>query len=188
MSVSTYQRPVAGKPVTNTIVQNARTPKLKVKFSNVIKPFFYPNSQNVPRFSITCIVDPDQHMEFISKIQKLESSEYIIDSQTLKDDVIKDNLGHIVTSGLHLMKFQTRDRIPVFRMNATGQKTPVNMISEIPYGDEIIIVFDVLRYTKKVAPGLPNKGVSYQPKTIYLVTEKPESEQVPIEQQTEYEF
>lgn len=163
-----YQRPVAGQAVTSIIFQNAKTPRVKVKFSNVVNPFRYPNSPTIDRWSITTIFHPDKHFEFIGQIEKLEAKEDIKDSQTLKDDVIKDREGQIVKSGNFIMKFQTRDKIPVIVMKPGFPQVPAELKQEIAFGDEVIILFDVLRYTKKGLASDANKGVSYQPKMIYL--------------------
>lgn len=163
-----YQRPVAGQAVTSVLHKDAKTPKFKVKFSNVVNPFYYPNSPTIPRWSITCTVDPEVDAEFIQKIEKLESKESIQGSQTLKDDVYKDREGQIVKSGKYIMKFQTRDKIPVIVMKAGFPSVPAELKQEIAFGDSVMIVFDVIRYTKKGLSIDMSKGVSYQPKLIYL--------------------
>lgn len=163
-----YQRPVAGQAVTSILYKDAKTPKLKVKFSNVVNPFNYPNSPTVPRWSITCLLDPELDVEFISKIEKLEAKESIQGSQTLKDDVFKDREGQIVKSGKYIMKFQTRDKIPVIVMKPGFPQIPAELKQEIAFGDSVILIFDIVRYTKKGVSIDMNKGVSYQPKMIYL--------------------
>ena len=47
-------------------------------------------------------------------------------------------------------------------------QTPVELQDEIRSGDEVVVVFDVLRYTKKNPKGGYGRGISYQPKMIYL--------------------
>lgn len=165
-----YQRPVAGQAVTSILYKDAKTPKIKVKFSNIINPFRYPNSPTIPRWSITCLLDPgiESDHEFIGKIEKLEAKESIQGSQTLKDDVFKDREGQIVKSGKYIMKFQTRDKIPVIVMKPGFPQIPAELKQEIAFGDSVIIVFDVVRYTKKGVSIEMNKGISYQPKMIYL--------------------
>lgn len=163
-----YQRPVAGQPVTSILYKDAKTPKLKVKFSNVVTPFHYPNSPSVPRWSITCLLDPEKDHEFISKIEKLEEKENIQGSHTLKDDVFTDRDGQVVKSGKYLMKFQTRDKIPVIVVKAGFPQIPAELKEEIAFGDSVIIVLDIVRYTKRGVSSDMNKGISYQPKMIYL--------------------
>ena len=168
MSAPAYQRPVAGKPVSQHVQKDAKSPKLRVKFANVARPFHYQSSTNVPRDSVTGVLDPDIHMDFIQKVIALESKEGITDSQTLKDEIQKAPVGTVVTTGKHLMKFQTKDKIPVIICKAGYTQTPVELQDEIRSGVEVVVVFDVLRYTKKNPKGGYGRGISYQPKMIYL--------------------
>jgi hypothetical protein len=163
-----YEVPKVGQPVTSIIQTDARTPKLKVKFCNIITPFHYPNSPGVPRYSVTCVLDPEEHRDFIEKIIKLEKKENIIGSQTLKEDVFKDESGHMVKSGKFNMKFQTRDKIPVVVVKEGFPNTPTEIKNEIVFGDQVVIIFEVMRYTKKGLSSDMNKGISYQPKLVYL--------------------
>lgn len=163
-----YQRPVPGQAVTSILLKDAKTPKLKVKFSNVVNEFYYPNSPTVPRWSVTCLLDPETDHEFISKIENLEAKENIQGSHTLKDDVYKDRNGQIVKSGKYIMKFQTRDKIPVIVVKPGFPQIPAELKQEIAFGDSVVLVFDIVRYTKKGFSVDLNKGISYQPKMIYL--------------------
>ena len=171
-----YQRPVAGQAVTSVLYKDAKTPKLKVKFSNVVTPFYYPNSPSIPRWSITCLLDSESTLdyEFMQKIEQLEAKENIQGSQTLKDDVMKDRDGQLVKSGKTIMKFQTRDKIPVIVVKEGFPQIPANLKEEIAFGDHVVLVFDIVRYTKKGFSAEMNKGVSYQPKMIYLYPNEPE--------------
>lgn len=162
-----YQRPIPGQPVTSILVKDARSPKLKVKFSNVFNPFFYPNSPTVPRWSITCLVCPDKDSQFAQFIQDLEEREKIKES-SLKEDVLKDRDGQIVKTGQYQIKFQTRDKIPVIVCKPGFPQIPAEIKQEIAFGDRAEVVFDVMRYTKKGVSMDMNKGISYQPKLIYL--------------------
>lgn len=162
-----YQRPVPGQAVTSILVKDAKTPRLKVKFSNIFNPFYYPNSPTIPRWSITCLVDPEKDHEFVEFIQKLEEKENIKDF-SLKDDVLKDRDGQIVKSGSYQIKFQTRDKIPVIVCKPGFPQLPAEIKQEIAFGDRAIILFDIMRYTKKGVSVEMNKGISYQPKMIYL--------------------
>ncbi len=179
-----YQRPVPGQAVTSILHKQVKTPKIKVKFSNVVNAFYYPNSPTVPRWSITCLLDPDkeQDQEFIAKIERLESRENIQGSHTLKDDVFKDRDGQIVKSGKYIMKFQTRDKIPVIVVKPGFPQIPAELKQEVAFGDQVIVVFDIVRYTKKGMSVEMNKGISYQPVLIYLHPFEGESE---IEEQQE---
>lgn len=168
MSVPVYQRPVAGQAVSQHVQRDAKSPRIKVKFANVAKPFFYQSSNNVARYSVTGVLDPDIHLEFIQKVIALEAKEGITDSQTLKHEIQKGPDGNVITTGRHLMKFQTKEKIPVIVCKAGFPQVPAELKEEIRVGDEVIVVFDVLRYTKKNPQGPSGKGISYQPKMIYL--------------------
>lgn len=164
-----FDRPTAGQPVTQILAKEAKSPRVKVKFANVLTPFFYPNSPQVPRHSVTCIFDPDMHKEFIQKVHALEAKEKVENNQTFKPDTVKEEAsGQIVTSGKLMMKFQTRDKIPVIVCKDGFPQTPAELRQELIAGDEVIVVFDVVRYTKRVQPGQSAAGISYQPKLIYL--------------------
>lgn len=179
-----YERPKAGEAVTSVLHKDAKTPKLKVKFSNVFSAFHYPNSPSIPRWSVTCVLDPETDNEFIEKIEKLENKEGIQASQTLKDDVVKDSQGQVVKSGKYLVKFQTRDKIPVIVCKPGFPSVPVEIKQELAYGDHVVIVFDIVRYTKRGVSQDKSKGISYQPKMIYLYPYENENESASQYQQS----
>lgn len=163
-----YERPVAGQPVTSILQKDIKSPKLKVKFSNIVNPFHYPNSPTVPRWSITCLIEPEIDHDFIDRIEKLETRENVKNSNTLKDDTLKDREGQLLKSGKFLMKFQTRDKIPVIVVKTGFPAVPAELKQEIAFGDQVIIVFDIMRYTKRGVSLDMSKGISYQPTLIYL--------------------
>lgn len=167
-----YNRPVAGQPVTSVIAQNIETPLLRVKFSNIVNPFFYPNSPTVPRYSITCVLEPDSHEQFIKKLIHIEKKEGIIDSQIFKDEIFKDTSGQVFKTGNHLIKFQNRERVPVTIVQEGEESLLESLITEIPPDNKVKVVFDIIRYSKRVPYGQPSKGISYQPKMIFLYSQE----------------
>ncbi len=174
-----YQRPVSGQAVTSIIQKDYKSPKLKVKFSNIFIPFYYPNSPTVARWSVSCLVDPEIDQEFVQNISAIEEAENVQGSQTFKDDVYKDRDGQIIKSGKFLMKFQTKDKIPVIVIKAGFPEVPADMKQEISFGDYAVVVFDIVKYTKKNVPFELNKGISYQPKMIYLYPSDEENNHAP---------
>lgn len=168
MTAPTYKRPVAGQQVANFVHKDAKTPRFKVKFANIAKPFFYQATPEIPRYSVTCIIDPDTHLEFIQKIIHLEAKEGVTDAQILKDEVSKSSDGNVVTTGKHLMKFQCKDPVMV-TLYKTGYSPTVQILEEeIQQDDEVVIVFNIVRYSRRVLNGPPSKGLSYQPTHIHL--------------------
>ena len=79
-----YKNPQPGTPLISTISSGCKTPVLDIKFSNLIRPFYYPNSPTIPRYSVTCIVDPDIHKKFLHGIQTIEKNEKV-------DTIIKND-------------------------------------------------------------------------------------------------
>ncbi len=101
------------------------------------------------------------------EIEEIERKEGVQIGETFKDDVTRNKDGAIVKNGNFLMKFQTRDKIPVIVMKEGFPEVPAVLINEIDYRDEVEIVLDIVRYTKRGVASM-NKGISYQPKMIYL--------------------
>src|SRR5271169_1935044 len=89
------ERAVAGDPVTSILYRSQSTPALKVKYSNIVTPFYYPNSPNIARWSVTCLVDVDENADFMEQIEQLEKKENIKNSQTFKEDTYKDEEGSL---------------------------------------------------------------------------------------------
>jgi len=107
----TYTSPKAGQSLITVIASGCKTPIIEVKYSNLIKPFYYPNSPKIPHYSITCIIDPAEHLEFLEGIHSIEKNEHV--DTVIKTDAVKKN-GEFITSGKSVMKFQGKDKIPIF--------------------------------------------------------------------------
>lgn len=164
-----YKRPVAGQPVNHALHKDIRTPRFKIKFSNIYKPFFYDSTPMVPRYSVTCVIDPDHHTDFIERLIALETREGVSEANTLKDEVYKNVEGAMVNTGKHLMKFQAKDKPTIVFPGSNG----ATLTRELVEGDEVIVMFDIVRYNKKNPNGASTKGLSYQPKTIYIYPTTP---------------
>lgn len=161
-----YKNPKPGQPLISTISSGCKTPVLEVKFCNLVNPFRYPNSPTVPRYSVTCVVDPEQHKEFLKGIQSIEQDEKV--DSIIKNETIKEDDEHL-TTGKVLLKFQSKDLIPVYiAENPTEQ---MELEDELAKGERIMIVYDILRYTKKNTMKIEH-GLSFKPSCIYYYGRK----------------
>jgi hypothetical protein len=156
----------AGTPLITSISKGCKTPILKVKFCNLVNPFRYPNSPTIPRYSVTCVIDPEKHKEFLNGIQTIEKDEKvesIIKNDTAKKDGVQINTGNL------LIKFQTKDIVPVYKQTIEdGKKEDVLMAldEELSRGVRIVVVYDIMRYTKKNTVKTEH-GLNFKPCRIY---------------------
>lgn len=147
----------------SVIVSGCKTPVLDVKFSNLIKPFYYPNSPTVPRYSITCVIDPRAHKEFLTQVQTIEKNESV--ETVLKHETKKEGEDAVHT-GKILLKFQSKNTIPVFVIEGESSPEEIDLTDELAKGEKIHIMYDVLRYTKKNTMKQEH-GISFKPTAIY---------------------
>ena len=164
-SKQVYKNPKPGQPLISTISSGCKTPILEVKFCNLVNPFRYPNSPTIPRYSVTCVVDPQEHKEFLKGIQTIEKDEKV--ESILKNETVKEQDEHL-TTGKVLIKFQTKDIIPIY-MGGEFPKEDVPRVEledELARGEKIMIIYDILRYTKKNTMNTEH-GISFKPSCIY---------------------
>lgn len=172
MDVPKYKVPPIGQPLLTTISSGCKTPVLDVKFCNLVKPYYYSNSPTIPRYSITCIVDPDKNAKFLRGIQTIEKNEGV---QTLiKNDTRKEDGEHITTGNL-LVKFQCKNQIPVYLVHDSKEPVLMTMEDEIAVNEKVMIVYDILRYTKKNTMEVEH-GLSFKPTAIYYYPDKEQEE------------
>lgn len=160
-SRNVYKNPQPGQPLITTISSGCRTPILEVKFCNLVNPFRYPNSPTVPRYSVTCVIDPEVHKEFLKGIQTIEKDEKV--ESILKNETVKEQNEHLNT-GKVLIKFQSKDIIPVYI--PTTPPESLELEDELAKGERIMIIYDILRYTKKNTMKTEH-GLSFKPSCIY---------------------
>jgi|SRR6185436_2739200 len=162
-----YKNPQPGQPLITTISSGCKTPLLEVKFCNLVNPFRYPNSPTVPRYSVTCVINPELHKEFLKGIQTIERDEKV--ETVIKNETVKDNDSHTNTGNV-LLKFQSKDIIPVYLAVNTVEPphTPpiMDLEDELARGERIVVVYDILRYTKKNTMKTEH-GISFKPSCIY---------------------
>lgn len=166
-----YKNPQPGQPLISTISSGCQTPLLEVKFCNLVNPFRYPNSPTVPRYSVTCIIDPQEHKEFLRGIQTIEKDEKV--ESILKNETIKEKSEH-VTTGKILIKFQTKEVVPIFMGGAFPQTTEypqIELEDELAKGEKIVIGYDILRYTKKNTMNVEH-GLSFKLTNIWHFSEE----------------
>ena len=164
-----YKNPSTGVPLISTISTGCKTPVLEVKFCNLVQPYYYANSPTIPRYSVTCVVDPDQHKEFLRGVQTIENNEKV--DSILKNDTAKSN-GEILTTGKVNIKFQSKDKITVYAVTKTEsgeiatETEQLDLEDELARGEKIMVVYDILRYTKKNTLKTEH-GLSFKPSCIY---------------------
>lgn len=149
------------------ISSGCKTPPLEIKFCNLVNPFYYPNSPTIPRYSVTCLVDPEIHKEFLKTIQTIEKNEKV--ESIIKNEISKID-GQHVNTGKVLIKFQSKEQIPVYVAGAhsrTDGPTPIDLEDELAAGEKVVVVFDILRYTKKNTMKTEH-GISFKTSCIYL--------------------
>jgi len=161
----TYKNPQAGVPLMTTISSGCKSPILRIKYSNLLHPFYYPNSPKIPRYSVTCLADPEKDKEFLEGIRTIEKNEGV-DSIIKNDAVKKDD--EYVTSGLLVIKFQSKDQIPVYLHSNDTTPQLIALEDELAKNEQVIITFDILRYTKKSNVGVDH-GISFRPSAIYYI-------------------
>ena len=167
-----YKNPTPGQPLISTISSGCRTPVLEVKFCNLVNPFRYPNSPTIPRYSVTCVIDPETHKEFLNGIQTIENDEKV--DSIIKNETMKEQDEHL-TTGKVLIKFQSKAIIPVFMAGEflEGETPRVELEDELGRGEKIIVIYDILRYTKKNTMKVEH-GLSFKPSCIYLLPQERE--------------
>lgn len=167
-----YKNPQPGQPLITTISSGCKTPLLDVKFCNLVKAFYYPNSPTVPRYSVTCVIDPEAHKDFLKGVQTIEKNEKV--ESIIKNETVKEG-DSLVNTGKVLIKFQSKDIIPVYIVNKTIQGDTarihepalIDLEDELARGEKIVVVYDILRYTKKNTMKTEH-GISFKPSCIYL--------------------
>lgn len=171
-SKQVYKNPKPGQPLISTISTGCKTPLLEIKYCNLVNPFRYPNSPTIPRYSITCLVDPKAHKEFLLGIQTIERDEKV--ETIIKNDYVKED-GENLTTGKVLIKFQSKDIIPVYVGDVAterGKAEQIELEDELARGEKVMVVYDILRYTKKNTMKTEH-GISFKPSCIYYYPSKP---------------
>lgn len=160
----TYKNPKVGTPLISAISTGCKTPLLEIKFCNLLKPFYYPNSPAIARYSITCLIDPEKDKEFLHGIQSIEKNEKV--ETVIKNDSIRNDEGKFVFSGKLLIKFQSKEIIPVYMKGEEQEPEEIILEDELAKGEKVIVTYDILRYTKKNT-ATTEHGISFKPSYIY---------------------
>lgn len=164
MDKKVYKNPSAGTPLLSTISSGCKTPTMHVKFCNLVKPFYYPNSPKIPRYSVTCLIDPVSGADFISGIVSIEKNEGVESIVKVENEKIN---GLLYQTGHYYIKFQSKEIIPVFlKTDEEAEPVPIELEDELAKGEKIVIIYDILRYTKKTTMHT-EYGLSFKPTTIY---------------------
>lgn len=162
-----YKNPQPGQPLITTISSGCVTPILSIKFCCLVRPFCYANS-TIPRYSITCIIDPKVNREFLTYIQTIEKNENI--PTIIKNETIKEGNEHFNTGNM-LIKFQSKEKIPVFLKTDTVNLEPLELEDEIAKGEKVSVTYSILRYTKKNTMNTEH-GISFKPSCIHYYSSR----------------
>lgn len=164
-----YKNPKPGQSLITPISTECKTPILDVKFCNLVNPYYYSNSPTIPRYSVTCLVDPEIHKDFLKGIQTIEKNEKV--ETIIKNEVIKEGTQYTNT-GKVLVKFQTKDKIPVYLYGSSEENpTAIELEDELAQFEKVIVVYDILRYTKKNTMKTEH-GISFKPSCIWLLPQE----------------
>lgn len=164
-----YKNTQQGQPLISTISSGCKTPVLTVKFCNLVNPFRYPNSPTIPRYSVTCVVDTEIHKDFLTGLQTIERDEKV--ESVIKNETMKEDGEHFNTGNV-LIKFQSKDQIKVYKSGKfpRGETPIIELEDELAKGERIVVVYDILRYTKKNTMKTEH-GLSFKPTAIFLLDE-----------------
>ncbi len=160
-------KPKSAPGNVNTISKDCRSPILSVKFCTLVKPFYYSSSPTIARYSICCVIDPkkDEQAEFLNGITCIEKSEHI--PSILKPEMVKYGSENVLTDKM-LIKFQSKEPIPIYVVDSTGSAQKITLEGEFEAGENVMVVYDILRYTVKKPNKPAENGISFKPKAIYL--------------------
>ena len=162
-----YKNTQKSSPLLVTISSGCKTPLIQVKFSNLVKPFYYPNSPSIPRYSVTCTFDALANEQFIKNLQVIEENEGV--ESILKFDKESDS-----ENPRMLVKFQTKNIVPIFIQfppspiseELNSEPELIQLEDEFAKNEDIIVVYDILRYTPKFSQGNQH-ALSFKPTAIY---------------------
>lgn len=169
-----YKNPKPGQPLISTISTGCKTPLLSVKFCNLVKAFYYPNSPTIPRYSVTCVIDPEMHKDFLKGVQTIEKNEGV--ETIIKNDTTKEKGKH-VTTGKLLIKFQNKDQVPIYiKEREDSEPEQIDLEDDLAADEKIVIVYDILRYTKKNSVQAQH-GISFKTSCIYYYPSKTETKE-----------
>jgi hypothetical protein len=164
---SVYKNIKPGIPLITTVSSGCKTPILKIKFCNIVRPFYYPNSPTIPRYSVTCVVDPIEHKDFLKGLQTIERNEKV--ESIIKNETVKNDKQH-VTTGKLTIKFQSKEKIPVYNQSDVDEGLAMELEDELATGENVIIIYDILRYTKKNTVKTEH-GISFKPTAVFFCDE-----------------
>lgn len=167
-----YKNKKSGTALLTTLINNLESPIMPVKFSSLINPYSYKNSPTVPRYSVTCILCPQKDAKFLETIHTIEKNSGI--DTILKNDTVKKN-GEYMLTGNVVIKFQSKEFIPVFWANADGTYSPTTLQDELGAGENVSVIFDILKYTKKNSFDSSEYGMSFKPTKIIFYPGEEES-------------
>jgi hypothetical protein len=167
-----YKNKKTGAALLTTLINNLESPIMPVKFASLVNPYQYKNSPTVPRYSVTCILCPEKDAAFLETIHTIEKNNSI--ETILKNDTFKKN-GEYILTGKVVIKFQSKEFIPVFWANKDGTYSPTTLQDELGAGENVSVIFDILKYTKKNSFDSSEYGMSFKPTKIIFYPQEDES-------------
>lgn len=118
------------------------TPVLAVKYSSVKRPYKFANN-DIPRYSITLILDDKKNRSFIDKLEGLRARQ---GAEKFRTEIsFINNRGFKLSTGKSLIKFQRKEKIPIF--DTEGYE--LELTDEIPEKTRVSVTFEVKCYLNK---------------------------------------
>jgi hypothetical protein len=101
-------------------------------------------------------------------LQTIEKNEGV--ASILKPDSAKKDGEHVLTGSV-LIKFQSKDKIPVYLQLENQKPQLIELEDELAKNEKVSVVYDILRYTKKNS-ALTEHGISFKPTAIFYYSDE----------------
>jgi hypothetical protein len=104
-------------------------------------------------------------LDYIQTIEKNENIPTIIKNETTKEGDQHFNTGKM------LIKFQSKEKIPVYLKTEKVDLEPLALEDELVRGEKVSVTYSILRYTKKNTMNTEH-GISFKPSCIHYHSSK----------------
>lgn len=128
--------------VIKTLKGCYQSPVLPVRFSSVKNPYKFANN-DIPRYSITLILDEKKNKHFISQLENLRTQQ---GAESFRSEMsFVNDKGFKIGTGKSLIKFQGKEKIPVYYKDGSE----LELTSEIPEKTLVSVEFEIRCYLNK---------------------------------------